>query len=90
MTDQIIRGGSWRDFQIDARVDYRFDFRPNNLVDYLGFRVIKKSQQNYPAVRGGSWSYHRDYAHCAARYRLRPGFRYSSFGFRVLKQRSTQ
>lgn len=35
-----LRGGSWLNLQVGARVSYRYDYPPYDWLDFIGFRVV--------------------------------------------------
>ncbi len=40
-TERVLRGGSWRDGERDARAAFRFEFRPDVRIGSIGFRCAR-------------------------------------------------
>ena len=40
-SDRVVRGGSWRNVPLNARVALRYGNAPGNRNDYLGFRLLR-------------------------------------------------
>jgi formylglycine-generating enzyme required for sulfatase activity len=40
---RVLRGGSWFDYQVNARAAVRISLNPNDRISFVGFRVVCSS-----------------------------------------------